>query len=382
VRIKELDGLRGIAVLAVVDSHYLPWIPAAASGYGWLGVDLFFILSGFLITGILLDLRQEKRYFAVFYTRRALRILPPYFLGLAVYAAVSIALGMPGTLSLWLSLIFYYSSLIPGRTPIIHGTAFGVPIVVRFGISVLWSLSVEEVYYTVWAPIIRFFKEWALASALAVMIVVAPYLRMRWYSTDHAQLFNFYCRMDGLAFGSAVALLIFHRRQSPQAWLKTDRILNWVTILVLAASAIFWMTFKGDPNNPRVALGISFADLSFALLTYALVRYSGSNLIWVRIFRAKWLRSVGMISYSLYLFHCPLLVLSQNMIGALHLSRRANAVSCVLLGLVLSFAVAYGLWYGMESRILRWKDRKVPSPAHPSDALADGVESPQPASVS
>ena len=72
-----------------------------------------------------------------------------------------------------------------------------------------------------------------------------------------------------------------------------------------------------------------------------------------------------MVSYSLYLFHYPMSILSKDLVANLHLSRRADAVSSTLLGIAMSFAVAYGLWYGMESRILRWKDRKVPNPAHP-----------------
>jgi peptidoglycan/LPS O-acetylase OafA/YrhL len=111
-------------------------------------------------------------------------------------------------------------------------------------------------------------------------------------------------------------------------------------------------------------VGVLLADLSFALVIYAAIRRSGGNQLWVRLLRARWLRSVGMVSYSLYLFHFPLLVVSHDLVGKLHLPRRVDALGVDLLGLVLSFAVAYGLWYGMESRILRWKDRKVPSPAH------------------
>jgi peptidoglycan/LPS O-acetylase OafA/YrhL len=107
------------------------------------------------------------------------------------------------------------------------------------------------------------------------------------------------------------------------------------------------------------------ANVSFALTTYALIRHAGGNQLWVRIFRAKWLRSIGMVSYSLYLFHYPLAIVSEGVVAKFHLPRRIDAVSDVLLALALSFAVAYGLWYGMELRILRWKDRKVPSPAHP-----------------
>jgi peptidoglycan/LPS O-acetylase OafA/YrhL len=102
VRIKELDGLRGIAVLAVIDYHYLAWLHGVGSPHGWMGVDLFFVLSGFLISSILLELRESEHYFRIFYSRRALRIFPPYLLGILVYLALSFALHSPGSPKLWL----------------------------------------------------------------------------------------------------------------------------------------------------------------------------------------------------------------------------------------------------------------------------------------
>src|ERR1700722_2079449 len=102
MRIKELDGLRGIAVLAVVSEHYVGGLPWAGARNGWLGVDLFFVLSGYLITSILIDLREKERYFSVFYARRALRIFPPYFLGLAVYLVYALAQHEAATPGLWL----------------------------------------------------------------------------------------------------------------------------------------------------------------------------------------------------------------------------------------------------------------------------------------
>ena len=177
MRIKELDGLRGIAVLAVIDCHYMAWLPATGSSYGWLGVDLFFILSGFLITGILLDLREREHYFKIFYARRALRIFPPYFLGILVYLGLSFGLGRPGTWELWLQYIFYYTSLFVGQAPQLHTTPPAVPYVVVLGLGLLWSFSVEEIYYTIWAPVVRFTKEAEFTGILIAMIVLAPLLR-------------------------------------------------------------------------------------------------------------------------------------------------------------------------------------------------------------
>ena len=366
MRIKELDGLRGIAVLAVITEHYLAWLPGSSLRYGWLGVDLFFVLSGFLITSILLDLRNQEHYFGVFYARRALRIFPPYFLGILVYLCFSIEQGKPGSWSLWLRYIFYYSSLMPNQAPEVIAVPPVLPVAVVLGIAVLWSLSVEEVYYTIWAPVVRWTSHRGFASLLVGMILLAPLLRWWMHGPVYHELLTFYCRMDGLAYGSAVALLIHDRRRDAKKWLGIDTWIDRLGIVLLPATAIFWLATHGDRTSVLVdTVGIVMADLSFAVVVHALVRRAGGDQIWVRMFRARWLSSVGMISYSLYLFHYPLRYLAIQIGERLHLSGRTEAVTGTLLGLVLSFSVAYGLWYGMESRILRWKDRRVPSPAHP-----------------
>jgi peptidoglycan/LPS O-acetylase OafA/YrhL len=365
MRIKELDGLRGIAVLAVMNDHYMSWLPIVGSQFGWLGVDLFFVLSGFLITSILLGLREKEHYFKNFYARRALRIFPPYFLGVFVYLGVSCERGRPGTWGLWMQYIFYYTSMRLGQPSQLHAVPPIVPPVVVLGLAVLWSLSVEEIYYTIWAPVVRFTNQRGFTLLLICMIVIAPLLRWYLHTPMHPEIYTFYCRMDALAYGSGVALLIRLRNLSPGKWLRIDKLFDWLTVIVLPPTVVFWLVSGGHETNRLVCtVGLVLADLSFALVTHALIRRSGGQQLWVRAFRAKWLRSVGMVSYSLYLFHYPLRGVSMDLVSELHLSRHAETIAVVILGLILSFAVAYGLWYLLESPILRWKDRKVPSTVH------------------
>jgi len=365
MRIKELDGLRGIAVLAVMGEHYMSWLPAIGSQFGWLGVDLFFILSGFLITSILLDLRNKEHYFKVFYARRAFRIFPPYFLGIFVYATYSIAVGLPGTWSLWLQYIFYYTSLFVGQPPTLHAHPPIIPEVVAVGLAVLWSLSVEEIYYTIWAPIVRYTTQRSFAAILLFMFVAAPVFRWFLHTPLYPEMYTFYCRMDGLAYGSAVALLIRERRLHPDKWIRLDKFFDWAALVTFVSAIVLFAVTQGRLSNRVVTtFGITAADIAFALVAHTLVRNANGTQFLARALRAKWLRSIGMVSYSLYLFHYPMRLIGGGLVTRLHLSRHADAIASVLVGVALSFGVAYGLWYGMESRILRWKDRSVPSPAH------------------
>lgn len=363
MRILELDGLRGIAVLAVLMNHYMSWLPQTGSANGWLGVDLFFILSGFLITSILVKLREKDHYFSTFYARRAFRIFPPYFLGILVYLAISIIAGKPGTVGLWTQYIFYYTSLYVGQP---HELDTTVIVPIHLGLAVLWSLSVEELYYTIWAPIVRFTSHRGFTVILAGMIVAAPLLRWWLHTPEYPETFTFYCRMDALAYGSVLALLMHSRREGAPQWANWDRYFDMAAIGVSLATVALWIVLHGDRSSLLLStVGLVMADASFALVVFAVLRKSGSMAWWMRALRVRPLRSVGMVSYSLYLFHYPVYdVIGTLLHNRIH-SQHVQVIVKVLLSTGVSFAIAYALWYGMESRILNYKDRRVPSPAHP-----------------
>ena len=360
MRIKELDGLRGIAVIAVIAQHYLDWLPITGSTNGWLGVDLFFVLSGFLISSILIKLRHEKHYFSTFYQRRALRIFPPYYLGVCTYLAVSLAVAEPGTLSLWAQYIFYYTSLFVGQPAQLDSE---VIFPVKLGLAVLWSLSVEEIYYTIWAPVVRFTSIIGLSTILAAMIVIAPILRWWLHTPAFPELYTFYCRMDALALGSVIAILMYLRKEKE---IRLERCLDLIATGMIVATLSLWIWLRGDRTSTLLCtLGISMADISMALSLFAILRKSGSQVWWMRGLRAKWLRSIGMVSYSLYLFHYPIGNVVHSWVATWGISRRGAAALQTILSVAVSLSVAYALWYALEKHILKWKDRHVPSPVHP-----------------
>ncbi|HXP84767.1 MAG TPA: acyltransferase [Bryobacteraceae bacterium] len=172
--IPELDGVRATAIWMVLVAHlgfaYPPpagallWMPSAAVrilGHGWLGVDLFFVLSGFLITGILLDSRNRPKYFQRFYGRRALRILPVYFVSVGVMALFYANSGR----------YFLLSSLFMANLASLLSVSF------PHGPGVLWSLAVEEHFYLLWPGLVRLMSRRTLAIVAAAIVLGTPVLR-------------------------------------------------------------------------------------------------------------------------------------------------------------------------------------------------------------
>jgi peptidoglycan/LPS O-acetylase OafA/YrhL len=184
-RIPELDGIRGIAVLLVIIHHsvanYTPlatWekVVCQAVGIGWSGVDLFFVLSGFLISGILIDSRESPRYFTSFYARRVLRIFPLYFgylLGFfclikpfaAIFPFPEVAKWslLPATEQLW-----YWSYLSNWRSGLGHDISF---------LTHFWSLAIEEQFYMVWPLVVFFASRKALLRICIGIVVLAVTMR-------------------------------------------------------------------------------------------------------------------------------------------------------------------------------------------------------------
>ncbi len=152
-RIVQLDGLRAIAVLAVFAQH-------AIKAPLWMGVDLFFVLSGFLITGILLERKaRQQSYFGYFYARRVRRILPPYILLMIVS---SLVFGL-GWAEHWQWYVFFATNI---------GNALGQS--GHDSLNVLWSLAVEEQFYIFWPFVVLLLPERALAVVAAALIVIVP----------------------------------------------------------------------------------------------------------------------------------------------------------------------------------------------------------------
>ncbi len=335
--IPELQGLRGLAVLSVVIYHCHPRLAGTrlyyASLWGWAGVNLFFVLSGFLITSILLEARDKPHYFRNFYGRRALRIWPvyvlvlvvcylnaPWFIGPTILNAVKAA---P-----WLAYIFFIQNLFHLALP---------P-----AISPTWSLAIEEQYYFLWAPVVRFLRRpWMLASVLTCALVGSALFRLahfRWMTPTHTLI-----HLDGIALGSLMALGLFTIQLTRRLWL-----LIGLAALVLGIAAA--ATIAGGTAFLDSALAAAFAGAVLA----AIASTGARNPLNAALRRGP-LAFYGRISYGLYMIHIMIFIyfgwfdLRMDRYGI------PGNLAVVAFRLAAATAAATVLWYGFESRILKLK---------------------------
>jgi peptidoglycan/LPS O-acetylase OafA/YrhL len=294
-KMPELDSLRGVAILLVVFYHGFFWSNGLTglSGIaklfvnltrvGWLGVNLFFVLSGFLITGILADSKTKEHYYRRFYVRRALRILP------AFYALLLVLCFIPSQNKTYLILSFFYLSNL--------ASPLGVPMTY----TMLWSLAVEEHFYFVWPVFVRLLSGRALMIYAVTIVCAEPFMRA-WYFFRHWPEGSGYLTWlvaDGLAMGSVLAMAV----RLPQFTRK--RLAFIVLTSIGAAASMALVGARYGILTQRRLLGASLlltvAHLFFlgALGLTLLLGTSG----WKRLVNVPGLQFFGEISYGLYLIH-------------------------------------------------------------------------------
>jgi peptidoglycan/LPS O-acetylase OafA/YrhL len=288
-RILELDGLRGFAVLLVVAYHYAhPHIPL-----GWGGVDLFFVLSGFLISGILLDSRQSPRYYRVFYTRRAARIIPAYALLLGVGALLYSGRVSSSYIPAWAYLLFAQNWFMAAGDGL-------------FIWSITWSLAIEEQFYITLAPLVKRFGERLREIAIG-MIAFSVLARLVWmFSREHHRITI--CRLDGLGFG----ILCMLAMRSPSIRKQCERYAApALCALGVGMIPLIYADTVGQFDRSlglTSVLGIFWIDaFCAALVMFTLTRSDGA---FTSLLRSRPLREAGKYSYFIYLFHQSFWVLS------------------------------------------------------------------------
>jgi peptidoglycan/LPS O-acetylase OafA/YrhL len=286
-RISQLDAVRGLAVLWVL-LHNTDRYPAlhlqVISGSGWMGVDLFFVLSGLLITGILLDTKQSEGYFRNFYARRCLRIWPLYYsLLLFMFVVVPFLRPAEG------HVVFERSSPWWAYPLFLQNFLISVPSMATGPLGVTWSLAVEEQFYLVWPWVVRFCSKAQLCRIAIAVMCVSPALRFYLLQHDVHIYSNTFCRLDGLMAGALLAILIRSENFVPSNFVKRA----WVIFLISAPLALI----VEDLHARWIVFSLTaVASVSFVYLClYAPQRWLQ------RILSNRLLLYSGTISYGIYL---------------------------------------------------------------------------------
>lgn len=375
--IAALDGLRALAILLVIPHNVdfltrpYPWVvyPLALTAHaGWIGVQLFFVLSGFLITGKLLDARGSHNYFSSFFGRRTLRIMPLYFAVLLLSFVVAPALvRMPDHFlqtrqhQLWLWLF-----LSNWTTPFDEGV---------FGYSHFWSLAVEEQFYLVWPCVVFYCRPTRLLWICAIVIGSALLTRL-WMHAAHLNQDALYMftisRMDALAAGAAAAALI--RIPGASEWLRPrGRTIAIGAALAMLATVVVTRGF-GIYDVSTQTVGYTLLSIAFAfLLLWSVLPARGVLRLGQRMLQLSPLRLIARYSYGMYVFHLPLHVF---VFGPLlhrlvpHVTP-AIALTYSTAMIVISFGIAALSYELFERRFLSLKRYLVPDSERPGSGAGE-----------
>lgn len=343
-RITHLDGLRALAFTAVFLHHALD-VPLL-----WMGVDLFFVLSGFLITRNLLQLRTSSTpgsALAAFFFRRVLRILPPYFI---VLTAIVLLEPVRAAELPW---FYLFASNIRDA---IHGP-------ILWSLDTLWSIAVEEQFYLAWPWLVLLAPRRWLAPAFILGIVGAVIARIVFSRVGFDAVYRLTpCRMDLLAAGASLAWL----EARDATWFPRHRLrlagLAGAGVAVFAALTLASPTFRTSLNDPLFdTVGFGLSTLTFTCVVgFTIGAADAPALRWLD---HPALRYIGKISYVAYLVH----VLALTELGNAGLERVPTAV----LGFAATILLASASWYGLEAPLQRGRGLVPPRPraAEPSHPL-------------
>ena len=342
-----LDGVRGLAVLLVTGLHAGLAIHPRDGGLlpgGFIGVDIFFVLSGFLITSLLVNehAKTGRISFGRFYARRALRLLPALFVLLIAHVFYALWTNIPLRLEAKsiLAVVFYVANWAQAQGLKMPG-----------GIVHTWTLAIEEQFYLVWPVtlllLVRFVpsRKWMLTIVGSGVVASAAIRAWVWaYGNSYAAGLRTDCRADGLLIGVGLALL-WRWRLIPTRWLNVAATVSLIGILGVA---LFW-----DIASPAMYYGgYTLVSLAAAIVIIAVMENAWRL---KPIFEIKQLVAVGRVSYGLYLW--------QGL--ALHAAAARlpnhSRLFAALVGLALAATATVASWYLVEQPFLRIKNRRVAS---------------------
>jgi peptidoglycan/LPS O-acetylase OafA/YrhL len=360
--VPALDGIRGCAAATVFLYHYgggaqSPFLPLRVAGtalrFGWAGVSLFFVLSGFLISGILWDGFHRPKWWSRFYLRRSLRIFPLYYLAILIAVVVWLIMGYSmRQISPVLYYVFYlgdipalgkYFTQVPRNIPLIH----------------FWSLAVEEQFYILWPFLLALFagRRKSAKQLIIGLWLLSLVFRLTMLATGAAQEWNsefLLGRAGELLAGAYLALAVRGDAEERRRLFRMLPAILWGSMLVVAGIGIVSGGLSFDTPLMSTA-GLCACSLWFA----AVIGLSLEPGILQSIFANPVLRWLGQISYGIYVYHLLLrgvfLWAADRLAPDLGYEAHLALLFCIALAGTL--AVASLSFYTIEAGFLRWKDR-------------------------
>lgn len=368
-RIPELDGIRGLAIGMVLLWHYfvLPAVPAPGTALSytlvfgrltWTGVDLFFVLSGFLIGGILLDAREATNYFQVFYKRRFFRIVP-------IYAAVLIAFPMLVFVARWThhgDFTWLTAGALPWYSYWTFTQNFWMTHAVGLGgsaLAVTWSLAIEEQFYLTLPLLVRFLPGRRLFACVVGGIFLAPVVRitiLHFWPNNWAAAFTLMpCRADALLLGVLATILL--RDDGWTERLRQSRLFFGILFPVLLFGIAFFGLKGASHYSPLMqSVGYTWLALFYvSVLLFALTRRNGLLSSALRNNSLGWL---GTIAYGTYLLHQMI----QGILFGYFWGNKPRIVGgytllTSLAALALTLIIAHMSWRFFEQPLIRFGHR-------------------------
>lgn len=354
----QIDGLRAFAVIGVLISHFglgadlhilrdsIPW--------GHLGVRLFFVISGFLITGILLDSREKiinglnskNSTFLNFYGRRVLRIFPIFYLTI-IFASI---LDVGSMRELTIYHLLYLSNV---ENLIYKDFGYATSALIDPTSAHFWSLAVEEQFYILWPSLVIFLNRKNLFLILATMFILAPIWRLvffLWYPENPST--SLFACVDSLASGATLSLLLKSKDAFTPNWLT-----KFLPIIVIFGFVLLLFCLLASAENvlfrPRYILFGTGESIVFAFLVWRCATcHTGllANFLQIKLFR-----NIGKISYGIYVYHAFMSTLQKWLWRQFDLVEIGDSFLHSLILFSMTILVSVASWYMLELPFLRLK---------------------------